>query len=80
MDIMAGMRIRLRVPELLRERGWGPMDLVRKLEFAPATAYRLARGEAEAVSMDTLNRLCDGFGVTLDELLVREEEVEEISG
>ena len=69
---MTGMQIRLRVPELMEEKGWGPMDLVRKLEFAPATAYRLARGEANSVSMETLNRLCEGFGVSIDELLVRE--------
>jgi len=75
MAIMAGMRVKLRVPDLLKEREWGPMDLVRRPEFsfAPATAYRLARGEVEAISMDTLERLADGFNVPVAELFVEEE-------
>ena len=70
MLIMGGTRIKLRVPELLEERGWGPMDLVRRPEFsfAPATAYRLARGEAESVNLDTLERLSAGFQVPVAEL------------
>ena len=67
MNVMApGARIR--VPELLQERGWGPMVLVRRFGFAPATAYRLARGEADAVTMDTIERLCSGFEITVAEL------------
>ncbi len=72
MEIMAGTRLKLRVRELLDERNWGPMDLVRRPEFAfaPGTAYRLAAGKAEAISMDTIERLCEGFGVSIDELFV----------
>ena len=74
MDVITKMRVRLRIPELLKERGWGPMDLVRRFSFAPATAYRLARGDADAVSMGTLDRLCEGFEIAIDELLIREED------
>lgn len=76
MEIMAKTRVRLRVSELLKERGWGPMDLVRRPEFAfaPATAYRLARDEGEKISLDVLERLCDGFEVGPDQIVVTVEE------
>ena len=75
MSIMAGT-LRLRVPELLKERGWGPMDLIRRPEFsfAPATAYRLARGEGSAFQLETLSKLADGFGVKVEDLFERGEE------
>ena len=76
MDRMAETRVRLRVSQLLAERGWGPMDLIRRPEFsfAPATAYRLARDEADKVSFEVLERLCRGFAVGIDEIVVRVEE------
>jgi DNA-binding Xre family transcriptional regulator len=75
MNIMAGT-LRLRVPELLKERGWGPMDLIRrpKFSFAPATAYRLARGEGSGYKMETLARLADGFDVSIEDLFERQDE------
>jgi len=74
MDAMAGT-LRLRVPELLKERGWGPMDLVRRPEFqfAPSTAYRLARGEADRIGMETLDKLSKGFSVRIDQLFEQED-------
>ncbi len=71
MDMKNGT-LTIRVRELLEEREWGPMDLVRRPEFAFAqgTAYRLARNEAEALSFNTIERLLDGFGVPIEELLV----------
>jgi transcriptional regulator with XRE-family HTH domain len=75
MNNMAGT-LRLRVPELLKERGWGPMDLIRRSEFsfAPSTAYRLARGEGSGYKMETLAKLADGFGVSIEELFERQED------
>lgn len=56
------------VPELLRERGMTPMDLVR-LGLPFNTAYRAARGETD-FRMSTAAKLCDAFGVsTLDEVV-----------
>ena len=73
MQVMAP-GIRIRVPELLNERGWTAMDLVRKANIATATAYRLANGEADAITLDVLERLCQAFGVDVGELLVKEPE------
>ena len=62
--------IRIMVPDLLKDRGWNPMDLVRRAGLAPGTAYRLASGVAGAITLDMLGRLCDVFGIGIDELLV----------
>ena len=61
-------RIRIRVPELLEERGWTPMELVRRAGLAMGTAYRLANGEAKGVTFDVLEKLCATFGVDVGEL------------
>ena len=65
METMAETRVKIRVSQLLEERGWGPMDLIRRPEFqfAPATAYRLAEDDATGITFDVLEKLCRGFGV-----------------
>ena len=62
--------IKIMVPELLKDRGWNPMDLVRRASLAPGTAYRLANGEAGAITLDMLGRLCDVFDIGIGELLI----------
>lgn len=70
-------KMKIMVPELLAEREWKPFDLVRKAGIAQGTAYRLANGEAEAITMDVLDRLCDVFGVEVGDIIVRVIEEEE---
>ena len=65
---------RLRVPELLAERGWSISDFMRKSGLSWPTAWRLAKGEVSAVNMKTIDTLCEVFGVTVDELIVREDD------
>ncbi len=76
MTIMA-RTLKLRVRELLDERGWGAMDLIRmpQFEFSPGTAYRLASNDGKGLSLTTLSKLSEGFDVPIDDLFVREEEV-----
>lgn len=71
MNIMAPGTLVIRVPELLEERGWNPMDLVRRANLATGTAYRLANGEADAITMEVLGRLCVAFGVDVGEIIAR---------
>ena len=70
---------RLRVPELLRARGWKPMDLVREAArkghvLAVRTAYRLEDGDSGGVKLKTLDILADVFGVPVEALFTDEEE------
>lgn len=73
---MPRTRRRLRVPELLKERGMTALDLIQRPEFLipPATAYRLAKKDSRihAVALDVLERLARGFGVSVEELWVWE--------
>ena len=68
-------RVISRVPALLKKKGWGPMDLVRKANLSVYTAYKLARGEAE-FNTQTLEKLCAAFELPVDKIIefVPEEE------
>jgi DNA-binding Xre family transcriptional regulator len=61
--------IKVKVPELLKERGLNATDLMRKANIAYATAYRLSKGQGTAISFDVLEALCEFFGVSVEEIL-----------
>ena len=61
--------IKVKVPELLKERGLNATDLMRKANIAYATAYRLSKGEGTAISFDVLGALCEFFEVPVEEIL-----------
>jgi DNA-binding Xre family transcriptional regulator len=61
--------IKVKVPELLKERGLNATDLMRKANIAYATAYRLSKGRGTAISFDVLDALCKFFEVSIDEVL-----------
>ena len=61
--------IKVKVPELLKERGLNATDLMRKANIAYATAYRLSKGQGTAISFDVLDALCKFFEVSIDEVL-----------
>jgi len=65
--------IRLRVPELLKEKGWTITRLMRESNLSYPTAHRLAHGEASAVNLETIDKLCKAFGVNVEELIVSDE-------
>jgi DNA-binding Xre family transcriptional regulator len=61
--------IKVKVPELLKERGLNATDLMRKANIAYATAYRLSKGQGTAISFDVLDALCKFFEVSIDKIL-----------
>ena len=61
--------IKVKVPELLKERGLNATDLMRKANIAYATAYRLSKGQGTAISFDVLDALCKFFEVPVEEIL-----------
>jgi DNA-binding Xre family transcriptional regulator len=61
--------IKVKVPELLEERGLNATDLMRKANIAYATAYRLSKGQGTAISFEVLDALCDFFEVPVEEVL-----------
>lgn len=59
----------VKVPELLQQRDLSRSDLLYGARLAPATAYRLADGDAEAMTFDVLISLCNFFGVGVGDIL-----------
>ena len=71
--------VRLRVAQLLRDRGLTAYQLAKDAGFTQPRAYRLASedGTFDRLEQDALNRLCAFFDVQPGELLeyVPDEEV-----
>lgn len=61
--------IKVKVPELLKERGMNATDLMRKANIAYATAFRLSKGKGTSISYDVLDVLCKFFDVPVEEIL-----------
>jgi DNA-binding Xre family transcriptional regulator len=64
-----GSVIKVKVPELLKQRGLNATDLMRKANIAYATAYRLSKGKGTAISFDVLDALCKFFEVQVKDIL-----------
>jgi DNA-binding Xre family transcriptional regulator len=61
--------IKVKVPELMKEKGYNATDLMRKANIAYGTAYRLSKGEAEAMSFEVLESICRLFGARVEDVL-----------
>ena len=61
--------IKVKVPELMKEKGYNATDLMRKADIAYGTALRLSRGEAEAISFVVLESLCKLFDVQVEDVI-----------
>ena len=67
-------QIKIILPELMSDRGISKMDLVRKAGISYPTALRLAKGEANAITFQTLANLCEMFEVEVGDLIVYDPE------
>ncbi len=61
--------IKVKVPGLMKRDGYNATDLMRKANIAYATALRLSKGEAEAMSFEVLESLCKLFQVRVEDIL-----------
>ena len=61
--------IKVKVPELMKKKGYNATDLMRKANIAYATALRLSKGDAEAMSFEVLESLCKLFEVRVEDVL-----------
>ena len=65
--------IKVKVPELLKQRNLNATDLMRKANIAYATAFRLSKGKGTAISFDVLDALCEFFDVPVEEILEHQQ-------
>lgn len=61
--------IKVKVPELMKQREMNASDLMRQANIAYATATRLAKGQATGMSFEVLESLCHLFGVPVERIL-----------
>ena len=61
--------IKVKVPELMKAKGYNATDLMRHANIAYGTALRLSKGEAEAISFEVLESLCKLFGVRVEDVI-----------
>lgn len=61
--------IKVKIPELMAQQKMNATELMRKGNIAYATALRLSKGSANAISFDVLESLCKLFDVGVDQVL-----------
>ena len=61
--------IKIKVSELMRQKGWNATNLMQEAKIAYATALRLSKGNGEAISMKVLDSICKTFGVKVADVL-----------
>lgn len=68
------MPIRLRLKEILKERGMTQRELARLMNTRPNTISHLCSKGVNAVYFDTLEQLCKTLDVQLYDLIVMEDD------
>ena len=61
--------IKLKVPELMTQKGLSITDLMRQANIAYTTAHRISKGKADSISFEVLNSLCEVFNVQVKDIL-----------
>lgn len=61
--------IKIKVPELLKKKGWNATDLMRKGNIAYGTALRLSKGEGDGITFDVLEAICELFDAEIGDVL-----------
>ena len=61
--------IKVKVPDLLKNKGMNATDLMRKANIAYVTALRLSKGDAQAITFEVLESLCELFEVQVKDIL-----------
>ncbi len=68
------MPIRLRLKEILEERGMSQRELARLMDTRPNTISHLCSKGVNAVYFDTLEQVCKALDIDLHELIVMEDD------
>lgn len=68
------MPIRLRLREILEERGISQRELARRMNIRPSTISHLCSDKVNAAYFDTLEQICKTLNISLHELLVLEDD------
>ena len=61
--------IRVKVPDLLKAQNQDVQDLIHGTRISQVTAYRLAKGKANAITFEVLASLCQHFHTGVGDIL-----------
>ncbi len=67
------MPVKLRLKEILDEKGISQRKLALAIDVRPATINHLCKDDVNAVYLDTLDKICEYLKIELSELVVRED-------
>ncbi|WP_028560521.1 helix-turn-helix domain-containing protein [Paenibacillus pinihumi] len=70
------MKIKIRLKEILEEKGISQRQLSLKMNMRPATINHLCSDSVDRVYIRTLEQICDALDITVDQLLVSVESEE----
>ncbi|GMX62981.1 hypothetical protein Elgi_27880 [Paenibacillus elgii] len=68
------MPVRLRLKEIIEEKGMSQRELARLMNVRPNTINHLCSDKVNAAYFDTLEQICRTLNVSLHELLVLEDD------
>lgn len=67
------MPVKLRLKDILDEKGISQRKLALAIDVRPATINHLCKDDVNAVYLDTLDKICEYLEIELSELMVRED-------
>ncbi|GMX62915.1 hypothetical protein Elgi_27220 [Paenibacillus elgii] len=71
------MKIKIRLKELLEEKGISQRQLSLRMNMRPATISHLCSDSVDRVYIRTLEQICDALDITVDQLVVSVNEKED---
>ncbi|RJE83581.1 XRE family transcriptional regulator [Paenibacillus sp. 1011MAR3C5] len=71
------MKIKIRLKEILEERGISQRQLSLKMNMRPATISHLCSDSVDRVYIRTLEQICTALDITVDQLIVSVEDDED---
>lgn len=68
------MPVKLRLKEILEERGMSQRELARIMNIRPTTISDLCNNKVKGVYFDTLERICKALDVDLHDIIVMKDD------
>ena len=73
------MDINKKINNLRFQRGWSMYELAQEMGITQSTLTSIMK-RGNAPKIDTLQRVCDAFGITLAQFFMEDEQLEILSG
>ncbi|MNW44702.1 Helix-turn-helix domain protein [compost metagenome] len=68
------MKIKIRLQEILDERGMSQRELARQMNLRPNTINHLCSDSVDRVYIRTLEQICEALDIDVNELIVSDRE------